>query len=127
MDAIELLKQDHKKVEKIFTDMEKKEARPKLFPELDRELSIHAEIEEKIFYPATKEAEPTRDLVLESIEEHKQIKMVLSDLEKTDNTTEVWGTILICLCSSIDSSTSRSRWCFRTSRRRTTPPRSEST
>ena len=94
MDAIELLKQDHKKVEKIFTDMENKEARPKLFPELDRELSIHAEIEEKIFYPATKEAEPTRDLVLESIEEHKQIKMVLSDLEKTDNTTEVWGAAL---------------------------------
>src|SRR5437763_16137801 len=94
MDAIELLKQDHKKVEKIFTDMEKKEARPKLFPELDRELSIHAEIKEKIFYPATKEAEPTRDLVLESIEEHKQIKMVLSDLEKTDNTTEVWGAAL---------------------------------
>ena len=30
MDAIELLKQDHKKVEKIFTDMEKKDARPKL-------------------------------------------------------------------------------------------------
>src|SRR5437879_13153770 len=94
MDAIELLKQDHKKVEQIFTDVEKKEARPKLFPELDREVRLHAEIEEKIFYPATKEAEPTRDLVLESIEEHKQIKMVLSDLEKTDNTTEVWGAAL---------------------------------
>ncbi len=94
MDAIELLKQDHKKVEKLFTEMEKKEARQKLFPELDRELSVHAEIEEKIFYPATKEAEPTRDLVLESIEEHKQIKMVLSDLEKTDKTTEVWGAAL---------------------------------
>ncbi len=94
MDAIELLKQDHKKVEKIFSEMEKSEARQKLFPELDRELSVHAEIEEKIFYPATKEAEPTRDLVLESIEEHKQIKMVLSDLEKTDKTTEVWGAAL---------------------------------
>src|SRR2546423_15158371 len=91
MDAIELLKQDHKKVEKIFTDMEKKDARPKLFPELDRELSIHAEIEEKIFYPAAKQAEPTRDLVLESIEEHKQIKMVLADLEQTDMRTAEWG------------------------------------
>src|SRR2546427_2316758 len=90
MDAIELLKQDHKKVEKLFTEMEKKEARQKLFPELDRELSVHAEIEEKIFYPATKEAEPTRDLVLESIEEHKQIKMVLSDLEKADMNTDTW-------------------------------------
>src|SRR5437660_12847966 len=91
MDAIELLKQDHKKVEKIFTDMEKKEARRKLFPELDRELSIHAEIEEKIFYPAAKQAEPTRDLVLESIEEHRQIKMVLADLEQTDMRTAQWA------------------------------------
>jgi len=94
MDAIELLKADHKKVEKIFSEMEKKENRQKTFPELDRELSVHAEIEEKIFYPATKEAEPTRDLVLESIEEHKQIKMVLADLEQTDMTTDVWGAAL---------------------------------
>ena len=94
MDAIELLKEDHKKVEKIFTAMEKQQDRQKLFPELDRELSVHAEIEEKIFYPATKEAAPTRDLVLESIEEHKQIKMVLADLEQTDKTTDVWGAAL---------------------------------
>lgn len=94
MDAIELLKQDHKKVEKIFADMDKKDARAKLFPELDRELSVHAEIEEKIFYPATKEAEPTRDLVLESIEEHKQIKMVLADLEQADKSTDVWAAAL---------------------------------
>ena len=94
MDAIELLKDDHKKVEKIFTAMESKDDRQRLFPELDRELSVHAEIEEKIFYPAAKEAEPTRDLVIESIEEHKQIKMVLADLEQTDKTTDEWGAAL---------------------------------
>jgi hemerythrin superfamily protein len=92
MDAIQLLKDDHKKVEKIFSDLEnKRDDRRALFPELDRELTIHAEIEEKIFYPAAKEAEPTRDLVLESIEEHKQIKMVLADLEQTDMRTAEWA------------------------------------
>src|ERR1700687_1668903 len=94
MDAIELLKDDHKKVEKIFTAMESKDDRQRLFPELDRELSVHAEIEEKIFYPAAKEVEPTRDLVLESIEEHKQIKMVLADLEQTDKSTDEWAAAL---------------------------------
>src|ERR1700738_4129011 len=94
MDAIELLKEDHEKVEKIFSAMEKDENRQRMFPELDRELSVHAEIEEKIFYPAAKEAEPTRYLVLESIEEHKQIKMVLADLEQTDKTTDEWGAAL---------------------------------
>ena len=92
MDAIQLLKTDHKKVEKIFTDLENKtDDRRALFPELDRELTVHAEIEEKIFYPSAKQAEPTRDLVLESIEEHKQIKMVLADLEQTDMRTAEWG------------------------------------
>src|SRR2546430_17601963 len=88
MEAIQLLKDDHKKVEKIFSDLEnKRDDRRALFPELDRELTIHAEIEEKIFYPAAKGAEPTRDLVLESIEEHKQIKTALADLEQTDMRT----------------------------------------
>jgi len=92
VDAIQLLKTDHKKVEKIFTDLENKtDDRRALFPELDRELTVHAEIEEKIFYPSAKQAEPTRDLVLESIEEHKQIKMVLADLEQTDMRTAEWG------------------------------------
>jgi hemerythrin superfamily protein len=92
MDAIQLLKKDHKKVEKVFSDLENKtDDRRELFPELDREVTVHAEIEEKIFYPAAKAAEPTRDLVLESIEEHKQIKMVLADLEQTDMRTAEWG------------------------------------
>jgi len=94
MDAIQLLKDDHQKVEKIFSSMERKENRQRLFPELDRELTVHATIEEQIFYPAAREAEPTRDLVLESIEEHKQIKMVLADLEQTDKTTDEWGAAL---------------------------------
>ena len=94
MDAIQLLKDDHQKVEKIFSSMERKENRQRLFPELDRELTVHATIEEQIFYPAAREAEPTRDLVLESIEEHKQIKMVLADLEQKDKTTDEWGAAL---------------------------------
>lgn len=92
MDAIQLLKHDHKNVEKIFSDLETRtDDRRALFPELDRELTVHAEIEEKIFYPAVKQAEPTRNLVLESVEEHKQIKMVLADLEQADMRTAEWG------------------------------------
>ena len=54
------------------------------------ELMVHAAIEEKVFYPAAKNVEPTRDLVLESIEEHKQIKKVLRDLEQADKSTDEW-------------------------------------
>ena len=91
MDAISLLKADHRKVEKIFSDIEKGNGnRQLLFTELATELTVHAEIEEKLFYPAVKDAEPTHDLVLESFEEHKQMKMVLADLEKAEKGTEHW-------------------------------------
>ena len=90
MDAIELLKTDHRKVEKLFDGLMKSKGEVSLFRELDKELTVHAEIEEKLFYPAAKNVAPTRDLVLESIEEHKQIKMVLSDLEQADKGTDEW-------------------------------------
>jgi hemerythrin superfamily protein len=103
MDAIALLKDDHRKVKKIFSDLNKeKDDRLSLFRELDSELTVHAEIEEKVFYPAAKNAEPTRDLVLESIEEHKQIKMVLGDLEKADMRTDEWAAGLKVLQEDVE-------------------------
>lgn len=91
MDAITLLKNDHRKVEKIFSQIEKGSGdREQLFTELATELTVHAEIEEKLFYPAVKNAKQTHDLVLESFEEHKQVKMVLADLAKADKKTENW-------------------------------------
>jgi hemerythrin superfamily protein len=91
MDAISLLKNDHRKVEKIFSQIEKGTGnREQLFTELATELTVHAEIEEKLFYPAVKDAKQTHDLVLESFEEHKQVKMVLADLGQADKTTETW-------------------------------------
>ncbi|HEY8678713.1 MAG TPA: hemerythrin domain-containing protein [Candidatus Dormibacteraeota bacterium] len=91
MDAISLLKNDHRKVEKIFSQIEKGTGnREQLFNELATELTVHAEIEEKLFYPAVKNAKQTHDLVLESFEEHKQVKMVLADLAKADKKTEHW-------------------------------------
>jgi hemerythrin superfamily protein len=91
MDAINLLKTDHRKVDKLFEQLEKGEGnRERLFTELATELTVHAEIEEQLFYPAVKDAEPTRDLVLESYEEHKQMKMVLSDLASADKKTPEW-------------------------------------
>jgi len=90
MDAIELLKNDHRQVDKLFDGLMKSKGDTSLFRELDNALTVHAEIEEKLFYPAAKNVAPTRDLVLESIEEHKQIKLVLSDLEKSDKQTDEW-------------------------------------
>ena len=87
MDAISLLKDDHRTVERLFKRFEKTGDRAlvdrrRIVNEIIRELSIHAEIEETIFYPAVREAvPPTGDMVLESLEEHHVVKWLLSELD----------------------------------------------
>ena len=93
MDAISLLKDDHRKVEKLFAQIkDKKDAadRERLFTEIKTELTVHTEIEEKLFYPAVLDAKVAHELVVESFEEHKQVKMVLADLDQADKSTENW-------------------------------------
>ena len=76
MDAITLLKEDHKTVEGLFTKFEQAgdravKAKRQLVDQMIKELTTHAYIEETLFYPAARKAVPdTTDHVLESIEEH---------------------------------------------------------
>jgi hemerythrin superfamily protein len=88
MDAITLLRDDHRAVEKLFKEFEKAGPRAgrtkaKLVKQIIRELAIHSAIEEQIFYPAVREAdEDIEDTVLESLEEHHIVKWVLDELEQ---------------------------------------------
>jgi hemerythrin superfamily protein len=84
MNAITLLKNDHKTVEGLFKRFEKLgpravKTKQDVVERIIRELSIHAAIEEMLFYPAVRELAP--DMVLESLEEHHIVKWVLSELE----------------------------------------------
>jgi hemerythrin superfamily protein len=87
MDAITLLKNDHKAVEALFKRFEKAgdgalvEKRA-VVDKIIEELSIHAAVEEQLFYPVTRATVPkTEDIALESLEEHHIVKWVLSELE----------------------------------------------
>jgi hemerythrin superfamily protein len=92
MDAISLLKEDHRKVEKLFKEIEEAPPgkREQIYNEINKELTIHAELEEKLFYPAADAAKQTHELALEAMEEHKQMKIVLADLQKAEKKTETW-------------------------------------
>lgn len=87
MDAITLLKNDHKTVEKLFKAFEKAgdramKAKADTVKTIVEELSVHAAIEEQIFYPAIRAEVPdTEDSVLESLEEHHIVKWTLSELD----------------------------------------------
>ena len=87
--ATDLLKQDHKTVKGLFRSYkEAKEngdgrAKKRLFLNIDRELSIHALVEEEIFYPAVrKQDKEQKDMVLEAREEHGIVKTLLSQLRE---------------------------------------------
>jgi hemerythrin superfamily protein len=90
MNAISLLKNDHKTVEDLFKRFEKLgpravKSKQDLAERIVRELSIHAAIEEMAFYPAIREAAEkgdVDDMVLESLEEHHIVKWVLSEIER---------------------------------------------
>ncbi|MFE5675337.1 hemerythrin domain-containing protein [Streptomyces erythrochromogenes] len=94
MDGIVLLKEDHKTVEKLFKQFEKAgedayAEKRKIADQVIDELTAHTWIEEKIFYPAAREAAPdTKDHVLESIEEHHVVLWMLSELKDLDAADE---------------------------------------
>jgi len=82
-DAISLLKEDHRTVEKLFKDFEgaKGEGRKeKLAKQICLELSVHASIEEEIFYPAC-EGIVEEDLLKESYVEHDAAKLLIAEIE----------------------------------------------
>ena len=88
MDAITLLREDHRTVEKLFKEFEKAgpragKTKAKLVDKIIKELSIHAMIEEQVFYPVVRSAvEDATDEVLEALEEHHIVKWLCSELEK---------------------------------------------
>jgi hemerythrin superfamily protein len=90
-DALDLLTRQHREVEKLFARIEKarKPEKRRLFSELANQLAIHATIEERHFYPAVRTKE-TEDLVLESFEEHMQMKRVIADLLKQSKVDETF-------------------------------------
>lgn len=82
MDAIDMLKADHRKVEQLFERFQTAKRRAeklKIAQEICRELTVHAELEEEIFYPACREHidDPMLD---EAQVEHDSAKVLVYDI-----------------------------------------------
>jgi len=93
MNAITMLKHQHREVEALFKQLHKARAsgaRRTVFEKVADALAVHAAIEEKHFYPAVKE-KPTEEVLLESLEEHLAIKRVIADLLRLDGDDETFA------------------------------------
>ena len=102
-----LLKNDHRTVEQLFKRFEKAGDRAyvekrQIVDRIIEELSVHAAIEEQVFYPAARATVPnTEDIALESLEEHHVVKWVLSELVEMDPTDERFDAKVTVLIESV--------------------------
>lgn len=82
--AVDLLKADHREVEKMFAEFEKASDNKKeqLAKQICKALTIHAMLEEEIFYPACREKISEEDMLDEAQVEHDSVKILIA---------EVWG------------------------------------
>ena len=107
MNAFQLLKEDHQKVDGLFKQLEPtteraEKTRTELFGKLKEELDIHTKIEESVFYPAIKQAAETREMVLEGFEEHHVVKLLLNELDSLPVDTEQWTAKLKVLQENVE-------------------------
>ncbi|HEY2384125.1 MAG TPA: hemerythrin domain-containing protein [Terriglobia bacterium] len=89
MNAIEFIKQDHRRIEEFFEnflDAESEMTQDDLFREIETGLSAHSEMEEQALYPALQDIVPGK--VDEALEEHAEVKELLADLHDADLTEE---------------------------------------
>jgi hemerythrin superfamily protein len=115
LDAIELLKQDHRTVEALFKQYEAigdraVKSRKRVVEKIIRELAVHSAVEEMLFYPAVRAAAKLNDtrvnkaadeLVLESLEEHHIVKWTLAALAKMEPDDERYDAKVKVLMESV--------------------------
>ena len=84
-DALELLAEDHRKVEEMFDEYDEMEGNDKrrgeLAEQICNELTVHAQIEEEIFYPRAREATKDNELIDEAIVEHGSVKHLVEEIK----------------------------------------------
>ena len=79
-----MLKEDHKKVKELFEEFESAEGRERaeIAATAILELEVHAELEEKLIYPAIRQEIEEDDLMNEAIEEHHLVHILMKELKK---------------------------------------------
>jgi hemerythrin superfamily protein len=83
IDAVALLKADHREVEDLFEQFGKSRSgaqKERLAANICSALTIHTQIEEEIFYPAFLEATDDKDMHHEAIVEHEGAKRLIAEL-----------------------------------------------
>ena len=105
IDAIELLKADHREVEAWFEAFANTDSAPKkrkLAAQICKALRVHTQIEEEIFYPACREAGISEDMMDEADIEHETARKLIGEIELGGPGDDHWDARVKVLCEMIE-------------------------
>ena len=106
-DAIVLLTDDHKKVKDLFEKFEKlsdrsKVNKKKIADQICLELTVHAQVEEEIFYPAVRDPIKDDDLMDEAVVEHASAKELIAQISEMDPGDDLYDAKVKVLSEQIE-------------------------
>jgi hemerythrin superfamily protein len=95
VDIYNLIKRDHQEVANLFRRLKAaegfSETSEQLFAQLREELELHAHAEERVWYPALRDAEGTQELVEEALDAHELVQELLDELAASRMDDEAWN------------------------------------
>ncbi|MCW5645196.1 MAG: hemerythrin domain-containing protein [Rhodoferax sp.] len=92
-DALALMRSDHEHVSGLFGQFDKARSSTRkktLARQICQELTVHAQVEEEIFYPAFRKATRDKSLVPEATVEHQTMKDLIAQIEKASPDAELF-------------------------------------
>lgn len=107
IDALEMLKHDHREVETLFKEYERLAdgddiaAKEAVATEICEKLTVHAQIEEEVFYPAARQVLDQPELIDEAEEEHANAKQLISELEEMSPEDDAYDATVKSLSDAI--------------------------
>jgi hemerythrin superfamily protein len=106
VNALDLMKDDHDKIKKLFDAAlgeEDPQQRAGLLHQIRAELMAHERMEEDVFYPALRAGgEKAKEIVLEGYEEHHVIDVILDELLEVPEEAETWKAKLKVLKENLE-------------------------
>ena len=106
-DAIALLIDDHKTVKELFEKFDKlsdrsKVNKKKIADQICLELTVHAQVEEEIFYPAVRAPIKDEDLMDEAVVEHASAKELIAQISEMDPGDDLYDAKVKVLSEQIE-------------------------
>lgn len=99
MDALELLSQHHREVDRLIEKIEKTDnrgsnSRQELFAALRQQLELHTRLEEDIFYPEMQKYATIKGLIGNAVQEHDEIRLILGEIAAFSAEDDEWSEML---------------------------------